>query len=127
RTNYRHEQVYLYRLKTPPDRARAILVDYLQGMNALAAKPAFYNALTTNCTTVIRQHALRVAEGPRPWTWKILANGYLDEAAYDNGNVDTSLPFAELRARSLIDAQAQAADQDPAFSQRIRKDLPGFH
>jgi hypothetical protein len=126
RTNYRHEQVYLYHLKTPAAHARDILVDYLAGMNALAANPEFYNALTTNCTTVIRQHALRVAEGPRPWTWKILANGYLDEAAYENGNVDTSLPFAELKAKCLIDAKAQAADQDPAFSQRIRRDLPGL-
>ncbi len=29
RTNYRGEQVYLYRLKMPPDRARALLLDYV--------------------------------------------------------------------------------------------------
>ena len=43
---------------------------------------------------------------------------------YERGNVDTSLPFEELRARSLVDAKAKAADQDPAFSQRIREGLP---
>ena len=53
------------------------------------------------------------------------ANGYLDELGYERGTIDTSLPFPELRARSEITAKAQAADQDPAFSQRIREGLPG--
>ena len=34
------------------------------------------------------------------------------------------LPFAELKRRSLIDDRARAADQDPAFSIRIREGLP---
>jgi hypothetical protein len=34
------------------------------------------------------------------------------------------MPFAELRARSLINDQAHAADHDPDFSERIREGLP---
>jgi len=38
--------------------------------------------------------------------------------------VDTTLPFDELRRRSLINAAAQAADGAPDFSRRIRQFLP---
>src|SRR5262249_56438340 len=46
RTNYRGEDVYLYRLRTDPERARALLLDYLKSMNELRDQPAWYNALT---------------------------------------------------------------------------------
>ena len=44
---------------------------------------------------------------------------------YELGRLDTSLPFEELRRRSRVNDRAQAADQDPEFSQRIRDGLPG--
>ena len=104
--------------------ARKILLDYLKEVNRLAERPRWYNALTHNCTTVIRHHVQNVSPG-NPWNWRILANGYLDELGYERGTIDTSLPFPELRARSEITAKAQAADQDPMFSQRLREGLPG--
>jgi hypothetical protein len=39
--------------------------------------------------------------------------------------MDRSLPWEELKRRSLVNAAAQAADQAPDFSQRIRAGLPG--
>jgi hypothetical protein len=125
RTNYRGERAYLYRIRMPLARARAILLDYLAEVNRLAERPRWYNALTHNCTTVIRHHVQNVSPG-NPWDWRILANGYLDELGYERGMIDTSLPFPELRARSEITAKAQATDQDPAFSQRLREGLPGL-
>ena len=47
-----------------------------------------------------------------------------DQLFYERGNVDTRLPFEELRERSLINAKAKIADHDPDFSQRIREGLP---
>ena len=44
---------------------------------------------------------------------------------YDNGAVDRSLPFMELKARSHINERAKAADRAPDFSQQIRAGLPG--
>jgi hypothetical protein len=41
------------------------------------------------------------------------------------GRMDQSLPFEELTRRSLVNAAAQAADQAPDFSRRIRAGLPG--
>ena len=124
RSNHRGEQVFLYPLRVPPDRARAILLEYLAEINALAEQAHWYNALTHNCTTEIRLHAQAVS--PRnPWNWRMLANGFLDELAYQRGAVDTSLPFAELRARSDVTERAKAAAGSADFSRRIREGLPG--
>ena len=126
RTNYRGEQVYLYRLRVPAEQARALLVDYLEETNRLAQRPRWYNALTSNCTTMIRYHMRNVA-APRSFDWRILLNGYIDQMAYERRQIDTSLPFAELRARSDVTAKARAADDAPDFSARIRAGLPGTH
>ena len=123
RTNYRGEHVYLYRLRAPPERARALLLDYLETMNALRVRPAWYNAFTDNCTTSIRTHTKAVG-GFAALDWRLLATGYVDRMLYDRGAVDTRLPFEQLRAACQIDARAQAADQDPAFSVRIRAGVP---
>jgi hypothetical protein len=46
--------------------------------------------------------------------------------AYERKTLDQTLPFPQLKARSLINDLAKAADADPAFSTRIREGLPGF-
>jgi Domain of unknown function (DUF4105) len=125
RALHRGERVFLYRLKTPRAQARALLVEYLGAINRLAESPAWYNALTQSCTTTIRHHAKQVAAA-RPWSWKILANGYLDELGYDRGTLDTSLPFPELKRRSEITERAKAAAAGPEFARRIRQGLPGM-
>ena len=89
----------------------------------MAEKPEFYNALTTNCTTSILTHT-RVNQGNLPLSWKVLLSGYVPQYLYERGAIDTSLPFEELKRRSLINAAAQAADTAPDFSQRIRATLP---
>jgi Domain of unknown function (DUF4105) len=122
RTNHRGENVWLYRLKTlRPEGPRALLLDYVASINALAERPAWYNALTDNCTTSIQRHARHLNPGGNPFDWRLLANGHMPELLYEQGRLDTSLPFDELERRSHIDARAKAADQDPAFSARIRE------
>jgi hypothetical protein len=124
RTNYRGEEVYLYRLATPLPRVKALLMEYATTMNELVAQPQFYNALTDNCTTSIRRHVKHIDPDAPPFDWRLLVNGYGDRLLYERGNIDTHLPFEQLRALSLINARAKAADQDPAFSERIREGLP---
>lgn len=119
RTNHRGEQVFLYRLTMSPVDARALLVDYLQQVNRLAAQPVWYNAATDNCTTTIRHH-LKHVMSVQSFSWKMLVNGHLDELMYERGKMDTSAPFAEVRQRCEISAKAKAAAGSSEFSKLIR-------
>lgn len=129
RTNYREqgkgEDVYLYHLIASPEAQRKVFLSYLNEVNRLKDHPEWYNALTGNCTTSIRQHTL-VYNPKAKLDWRMIVNGYLDEMIYERGVIDRSLPFAELKKRSFINPKAQAADQDPDFSQRIRQGIPGY-
>jgi hypothetical protein len=125
RTTYRRpqEDVYLYRLRTSRENIRRVFLDYLRAMNELRAHPQFYNTLITNCTTGILLHT-RVNPDSPPLSWKVLLSGYVPEYVYDLGRLDTARPFLELERLSRVNERAQAADKDPAFSQRIREGLP---
>src|SRR6266513_2907674 len=60
-----------------------------------------------------------------PWDWRILLNGKGDELLYERHFIVTGgLPFAELKARSLIDTRARAANDSLDFSKLIRVGLP---
>jgi len=63
----------------------------------------------------------------RPFDWRILLNARLDELGYEQERIDTSLPFAALRAASDVTERARLADGQPDFSERIREGLPGGH
>jgi hypothetical protein len=123
RTNYRKdppEDVYVYRVRGSLENGRRLFSEYINKINELNKNPEFYNTLTTNCTTNIWLHT-RVNPGHLPFSWKILASGYVPEYVYEAGMLDTSLPFLELQRRAYVNPQAQAADAVSDFSQRIRK------
>jgi len=124
RTNYRHgEEIYLYRTTATPAQARERFHEYLRSLNEIRDHPRWYNAITTNCTTSIRdQHP---AAERIPWDWRILLNGKGDELMFERHTIVTAgLPFSELKARSLIDQRANAADAASNFSELIRIGLP---
>ena len=123
RTNFRGEDVYLYRLRTTQRAAKILLLDYLDEVNALAREPRWYNALLTNCTTAIRQRVIH-SGGKMPLSWRLLANGYLPELLYERGSIDTTRTFPELKAMSRISDRARAAGSAEDFSARIRAGLP---
>jgi hypothetical protein len=126
RTNYRKsppEEVYLFQTVAPIENGRRIFLDYIRDINEVREHPRFYNTLTTNCTTMILAHAT-VNPGSIPYSWKVLLSGYAPEYVYDMGRFDRSMPFEELKRRVHINAAAQAADQAPDFSRRIRAGLP---
>jgi hypothetical protein len=125
RTTYRkpQEDVYIYRVQGSRGNLRRVFLDYLKSINELHQRPRFYNTLLANCTTSIWLHTRMNPESP-PLSWKILLSGYVPDYLHDLGRLDTSMSFAELERRSLVNARAHAAEKDPAFSQRIRDGLP---
>ena len=123
RANYRRETVYLYRLNTSADHARRLLLIYLMRINELADRPEFYHLLSNSCTINIIRYANAAGRVGR-FDVRHLLNGLIDSYLYHSGRVDTTLPFDELRRRSLINEAAQAAAGAPDFSERIRASLP---
>jgi hypothetical protein len=122
RTNYRRdppEDVYVYPVKGSIESGRRVFLEYMRQINELKTRPEFYNTLTSNCTIDIWFNTLVNAEH-LPFSWKILASGYLPEYLYEAGRLDRSLPFPELRQRVHVNARAQAADAAEDFSRRIR-------
>ena len=123
RTNYRKETVYLYRLNSSPESVRRLLMVYLKRINELADRPEFYHLLSNSCTINIIRYANAAGRAGR-FDIRHLLNGLIDSYLYHSGRVDTTLPFGELRRRSQINEAAQAADDAPDFSERIRASLP---
>jgi hypothetical protein len=125
RTNHRREKVYLYRLNSSTRDARQLLLVYVARINELAERAEFYHLLSSSCTINIIRYA-NAAGRDGGFDIRHLLNGLIDSYLYHSGRVDTTLPFEELRRRSLINEAAQAADGAPDFSQRIRASLPAI-
>jgi hypothetical protein len=123
RTNYREEEVYLYRIRTSPKRARRLFLVYLDRINELADRPEFYNLLSNNCTVNIVR-AANAAGRDGGFDIRYLLNGLIDRSLYEVGVVNITLPFEELRRRSRIDEAGRSAENASDFSERIRASLP---
>ena len=123
RANIRNEDVRLYRLRASPAAIRTLLIGYVDEANALKRQPAWYNTITTNCSTAVSA-MIRSLGGTLPLDWRLIVNGYLPGYLYDHGAVTTSIPLDELMQRARIDERARAADQSPDFSRLIRVGVP---
>jgi hypothetical protein len=119
----RNEQIQLYRLRTPPARVRALLVEYIKEANDLAAHPKFYNTLTTNCTTTIFD-MMRAVTSSIPLDWRIILTGQLPGYLYDHGVVDTRISLEELRQKADITGRVDENLSEGEFSSRIREEVP---
>jgi len=119
RTNFRDEQVYIYRLQVPNQRLRQFLTSYVAHMNRLKKTPEFYNALTMNCTSTIRLHS-ETSPDRLPSDWRLVANGHLDKMLYEYAKISQDLPFEKLRVQSRIDLAMKKLDA-ANFSSRLRE------
>ena len=123
RSNIRGEDVHIFRLRTPPERARSLLVEYVREANELAQTPRWYNSLTTNCTTVIFKMLSIAGQGIR-FDWRIIVNGYLPDMMYERGAINTSVSLEKIRELGRIAPRAMAAGLGPDFSHAIRQGVP---
>ncbi len=121
RTNYRKEDVYLYRTTLAPEQIRKFFVSMLERTNALHNQPEFYNTVTQSCTNTLGDHMIETRAFDRPFWKRRILTGSVDRRLYEMGLLETlGKPFQELRAQSKINAKAQAADRDSKFSEKIR-------
>ena len=120
RTNVRGEDDYLYPLRMDHATLRALFLSYVHAANQLAAKPAFYNTFTSNCTTIVYRMARQIDAG-LPWDVRLLLTGYLPEYLHRVGAVDPDVPVKVLRQRGRISERARTSASDADFSRAIRR------
>jgi len=126
RTNFRDEDVYVYRLRVPAENARQLLRVYLERVNQLADRPEFYHLLSNSCTINIVRYA-NLAGRKGEIDLRHYLNGWVDRYFYDVRLLDATFPFTELRRRSRVDPAVNAADDIVEFSQHIRQSVPGMN
>lgn len=121
RTNFRLNDVYVYRTRATPAQVRDLFLDVVARTNKLAREPEFYNTVTNNCTTNIRRHVNDVSQQKIPYTYQVLLPGLADRFAYDRGLLDTDASFEATKARSRVNQAAYIYRDDPDFSVKIRQ------
>jgi len=118
----RKEQVYLYPTRCPPADVRKLFEQIAARVNQIAEAPEFYNTIADNCTTHLARSGRSIVP-PNSFDYRLLLNGYADEMAYDNGWIDTDLPFAKTRQRHHINRYIIDEFDLRRLSRRIRPHL----
>ncbi len=136
RTNYRKEDLYLYRLKIPREHLKAAFLGFMNKINSFHKTPRYYNTLTANCSTEL-VNTFRHYIGVKPWHWTPILNGVCDLNTYNRGELyhlpgesfealkkrsymgygDDSNDWASLRKRwenSWTDGEKKAGDLHPS-------------
>lgn len=108
----------LYRLNAPADEVRTVFMDYVEAINDLYKSPRWYHGLCTNCTTSFYQ----LRHSRRRCDWRVIVNGRLDRALYEDNRLDRSLPYPVLYEFAKLNDIAVNAP-DVGFGDHIRREL----
>lgn len=117
------DDVYLYPVRSTPERTRSLFTDMLARAEELARRPEFYQTAWNNCTTNVVDHANRVSTKRIPGGLRVLFPGYTDALARalelidsEDANVD------EMRRAHLVNERVERALPRPEreFSGTIR-------
>lgn len=123
RTNFRRDDVYVYRVKATPEQVQALLADVLHRVNQLQSQPEFYNTLTNNCTTNIVDHINRLSTNKVTYDLRVLLPGLSDRLAYDMGLIEARGTFEQTKLAARVTHLARAHGDSPQFSQLIRRQV----
>lgn len=124
RARFNDYPVYLYPIRAPRERIRAVFVEMLERANALRERPEFYNTVTNNCTSNVIAHVNHVAPDRVPTGLATMLPGYTDEVALRLGLIDSDLDLERARETFRVNDRARAAGDAPDFSLRIREMTP---
>jgi Domain of unknown function (DUF4105) len=115
------QDVYLYPVRAPVERIRAVFVSMLDRAERLAETPEFYHTIWNNCTSNLVRHVNQAAPGRIPVGIEVLLPGYADQVGQALGLLPETASVAELRGRYRINDRARAAAGADDFSLRIRR------
>lgn len=121
RTNYRRERVYLYPIKTTPERSQRAFLSMLHRAEQLRLHPEKYNTVTNSCTMNLLRHVNEVVPGRLRWNIRFPLSFGVDRLLHRVGMLDTVLSLPEARKKYDVTDRARAGALDDSFSQRIRQ------
>ncbi len=121
RTLHHLSDVYVYRSSATPEQCRELLLDVLGRVNQLYDEPEFYNTLTNNCTTNIRNHINRLAPDRVPYDYRVLLPAHSDRLAFELGLLESRGSFEETRAAAKVNYHTYLHASSPEFSRKIRR------
>jgi len=119
RTHQRGSEVYLHPIAAGPEALATYFTDIAQRAAELYERPAFYNTLTSSCTSNLASHLDRVTEHRTRWDWRVYLPGYSGELAWEIGLLDGDLSWEETKARDLVTG-IELPPVDDRFSVAIR-------
>ncbi len=123
RTNYRKEDVFLYRTSLSPEKSQDLFLRMVKRTNALYEKPEFYNIIKQEYSDTLSDYLFDTRSPKRSFFKRWIKIGAVDQRAFRMGLLEAGAPFQDLRKAALINERAVAADKDPEFSQKIRGHL----
>ena len=124
RTVYQNTQIYLYPLVTPQGEVRSLLLRMVETANDIRKHARFYNSVTENCTSVLREHANEVRPGSFPsFALAQVMPGISDRVLYRKGWIDTNLPFERIREHFAVQEKSKHCEPDEEFSSCLRKGI----
>ncbi len=121
RSNYRHDQVFLYPIKADKEKVQSLFLGMLERAKKLQEDPEYYNTLTSTCTTNIVRHINDLVPGRVPYDFRTLLPAHSDALAYELGLIDTDLTFEEARLKYNINERAETYGDSLEFSKKIRE------
>jgi len=120
RAAHRQNDVFVYPTVATAEQSQQLFSSVMAKANQLALRPEFYNTLTNNCITSIRQHINELKPNRIAQAWQVLLPGHSDRYAYDLGLLDQRIPFEDLKVASHVSQLANEFYASPDFSSRIR-------
>ena len=93
-----------------------VLAQVVKNVGDAALTPS--HVLFTNCTTSF----YKLPSTQVRWDWRVIANARLDRALYQDGRLDRTLPFKELRRLAYLNDIANTAPAT-GFGDHIRREL----
>lgn len=120
RTDMRGETVSLYPIDLTPEQRKSLFMSYIRYGNGLAAKPAWYNTLTTNCTTVpyfmVGEFSDKITIDRR-----MMLPGRLPEYLNELGVLAKGQDMKQVRIRARLGQLGLGGPDGKAFSKAMRR------
>jgi len=119
RTDVRGEQVSLYPLDISPEVRKELFLSFLALGNELSARPAWYNTITANCTTVPYHLVRRLTDRAVPDV-RVLLSGRLPSYLHELGVLRPDMKLEDVIARASVAPLGPGGEDGVAFSRKLR-------